>query len=132
MTSEATWEEIVVLGCEGGQIEITGTRTDTGWVFDGVSYSLNLDEDNEEVVDVGGVRGRTNLEQVLPRRWFQLYPIWVHDEFVDWFRQRFEAESKALLQRGWEVFHESAWNSMLNSEQYREDIRENRRWLNER
>jgi len=86
MSAESTWEEIVVLGCEGGQIEITGTRTATGWVFDGVSYSLNLDEDNEEVVDVGGVRGQSNLEQVLPRKWFRLYPIWVHDEFVDWFR----------------------------------------------
>lgn len=119
---------VIHLIAEGASIAIHGHREPDGtWRFIGTSTHLDIQEDGNDAVRVGGIPWFTDLSQVLPDSlWIKCIPRFVHPELRGWFRDRYEA-AKATLpdvhsgDEHDEIFamlresHLRRWDAMLNS-----------------
>lgn len=88
--------EVVLLGTEGSGVQVYGTHVDNRWVFDAYRLNLDLDQDLDEIVRVGGVRGVTTLDRLIPRFWPAMTPFAVHQDLRPWFAQRYEQAFNSL------------------------------------
>ena len=127
MRKQNDWEEVVALGSEGGEIVILGRLFTNEWVFAGRSYSLSLDEAGDEVIEVGESHAIRSLEEALPRKWPLLFPLWVHDDFVVWFRERLEFAVAGLSSYHRERHNSERWHELLSDSTSREYARMQRR-----
>lgn len=85
-----SWKVILYLGAMGGNIRIFGKRSSDGsWIFHTTSNELTLvcDLVKDDTLNglayqvTGAVEGWDNALKLLPRRWQNLYPKYVHPEF---------------------------------------------------
>lgn len=84
-----TWEEIIVLGGEGGRVSLLGSKnTDNTWVFiketNETAISDILDDEDLSSYVHQKSQGVIDWEQaisLLGRSWMRLRPLFVHPEF---------------------------------------------------
>ena len=84
------------IGVEGGGEDLFGRRDGDAWSFWKEGSSWGLDDDGEEVVTKWATEPVSDLAALLPEHWPMYYPLAIHPEFLDWFRDRYEASRAAL------------------------------------
>ena len=98
-TSEGSRMDRVIvadLGVEGGGATIFGHIIGDRWVFRQGGSSIALDADDNEGWRTWESDSAADLSAVVPTNWPLMYPIKVHPEFVDWFRDHYEAARASL------------------------------------
>jgi hypothetical protein len=87
---------LIRLLAEGGSLEVFGhKKRDGSWSFRSRITNLDFDEEGNEIGTVGGVPRCSDLSEVITGPWYILFPLRVHPELVDWFRQRYDAAMAA-------------------------------------
>lgn len=88
---------VVRLLTEGGAIEVFGRKLPDGsWSFIGRGTCLEIEDDGNDAMVVGGIPRFTDLATALPPHWGFFTPSLVHPELRGWFRDRFDAAIAAL------------------------------------
>ena len=87
---------IAEMGVEGGGITIFGRKSEGVWSFWTEGTSMDLDENDDEVWRSWSSEPVSSLDLVLPKDWLMFYPLKIHPEFVDWFREAYEKARASL------------------------------------
>jgi len=110
---------VIRLLAEGGAIEVFGRQEPDGaWSFVTVGMHIDIGDDGNDSVRVGGVPRTTDLAECLPAPWILFSPIKVHPELRKWFRQRYDAAVAALPAGGRELhdsFRHHKWQALFAS-----------------
>lgn len=104
------WEEIIVLGGEGGTVSLLGKRTlDDTWIFVKETNESALADflDDEDLLNLVHQRSPevTDWEQataLLGRTWMKLRPLVVHPEFKQLIWREVSSQSEYDLLSDWE------------------------------
>ena len=89
---------IADLGVEGGGITIYGRQTDGVWSFWTEGTSMDLDENDDEVWRFFSSEPVSSLDRVLPENWHRFYPVEIHPDFLDWFREAYKKARTSMPQ----------------------------------
>ena len=93
----SSWTDRVRLLAEGGDIEVIGHQEPDGsWTFVGRVSNLDIDDDRNDRVTVGGFPRLTDRAEALPPQWVTLTPILVHPDPRDWFREQYASAGATL------------------------------------
>lgn len=111
---------VVRLLAEGGCIQIHGHKEPNGtWRFIGYAGTMDIEEDGNDSVRVGGVPWCSALSQALPDDlWIRFIPMHVHPELRGWFRDHYEAALAKMSPARRERHHEYRhwkWQEMFDS-----------------
>jgi hypothetical protein len=114
--SRNTWEEIIVLGAEGGRVSLLGTKTlDDKWIFVKETNESALADffDDDDLSNLVHQRSSevTDWEQaieLLGRSWFKMPILFIHPEFK-------ERVQEAISPRTG-VEYLSHWNKLYNAD----------------
>ena len=87
---------VAELGMEGGGCSIYGRQAEGSWSFWREGSSLDLDEDDEEVVRSWTSEPVPDLGLAVPKEWPLYHVLNIHPEFVAWFRDNYEAAKDSL------------------------------------
>jgi hypothetical protein len=89
---------VVRLLAEGACLQIHGHKEPDGsWRFIGTAMNLDILDDGNDAVRVGGIPWCRELSEALPETaWIKFQPMLIHPELRGWFRDRYEA-AKATL-----------------------------------
>lgn len=88
---------VIRLAAEGGALEVFGRKEPDGsWSFIGRGTNLEIDDDGNDRVTVGGIPRCRDLSEIVPSQWIIFVPFKVHPELREWFRQRYAAAVAAL------------------------------------
>lgn len=93
MSGRVTVADLVL---EGGGATVLGTRVDGRWSFWHEGSSIALDENDDEEWRAWASDQSADLAAVVPGIWPLMYPVAVHQEFVGWFRDHYEAARAGL------------------------------------
>jgi len=91
--------EILSLGLEGGGCEIMGRRGPEGWTFWQTGTSIDIDLDDNEVWRSFETEPVPTLAEALPAEWWLMYPLNVHEDFVEQVRGEYERTEPLRLKR---------------------------------
>ena len=88
---DLTWQKILVVGCEGGSIELLGLKRNDGWIFkmatDESSLSVIFNEEDlpGELTSESGIVSKWEeaLKLIDSYQWASMYPVEGHPEFAD-------------------------------------------------
>jgi hypothetical protein len=110
---------VIRLCVEGGAIEIYGRKEPDGsWTFIGCGTNLEIEDDGNDRVTVGGIPTAKTLDDALPSDWVIFNPTLVHPELREWFRNRYEQAVASLpdyrreLHMEWRHRH---WKALFDS-----------------
>lgn len=110
---------VVRLLAEGAAVEAFGRKDADGkWSFVGRGTSLEISDDGDETVTVGGVRRCSDLLEVLPPPWIKFIPMKVHPELREWFRQHYQSALGSLTEyeRGRHLeYRHYKWQALFES-----------------
>jgi len=110
---------VIRLIAEGASIAIHGHREPDGtWHFIGASAHLDIQEDGNDAVRVGGIPWFTDLSQALPDSlWIKSIPRFVHPDLRGWFRGRYEKVMAAIHPYDLEMYGSrlGRWRAMFDS-----------------
>jgi hypothetical protein len=104
------WEEIIVLGGEGGRVSILGSKTtDDTWIFtketNESALADILDDEDLSAYVLQKSQEVTDWEQaisLLGRSWIRLQPLFVHPEFKQRIWRDVSSHVEANQLRYWE------------------------------
>jgi hypothetical protein len=111
---------VVRLLAEGGAIEVFGRQeADGSWSFLNRMANLDIADDGNDSVRVGGIRRCQDLSEALPDSyWIRFIPMYVHPELREWFRSHYDAAVATLPEYRRESHHEfrhPRWQAMFQS-----------------
>ena len=110
---------VVRLMVEGGTIEIFGHREPDGsWTFIGRGFNLEIDDEGNDSVAVGGIPSFKDLAEGLPSQWIIFSPFLVHPDLREWFRDRYAAAVAALPEYQRKMhneFRDHRWQALFES-----------------
>lgn len=111
---------VIRLLAEGAGVEIFGHKEPDGsWRFIGRGTNIEIEDDGNDSVSVGGIPWCTDLSAVLDDGfWIRCYPFHVHPELRGWFRERYEAVVASLPAYQREMHGESRhrkWQALFES-----------------
>lgn len=89
---------VIRIVAEGSCVEIFGHKEPDGsWRFISRCSNVEIEDDGNDSVSVGGIPWCMDLSEALPDRfWIRCYPSQVHPELRGWFRDRYEAAVASL------------------------------------
>ena len=89
---------VIRLLAEGAAIELHGHKEPDGtWRFIGWSGNMDIEDDGNDSVRVGGIKWCKDLSKALPHAvWIKFIPMHVHPELREWFRAHY-ADAVATL-----------------------------------
>lgn len=111
---------VIRLLAEGASLEIFGRQQNDGsWRFRGLTTSLEIGDDGDDTVQVGGIPWYTELAAALPDAlWIRCIPMQVHPALRGWFRDRYAA-AVASLPASRRTMHAASrhgkWQAMFES-----------------
>ena len=111
---------VVRLLAEGGAIEVFGRQeADGSWSFLTRMSNLDIADDGNDSVRVGGIRRCHDLSEALPDSyWIRFIPMYVHPELRGWFRSHYDAAVATLPEYQRESHYEfrhHRWQAMFQS-----------------
>jgi hypothetical protein len=91
-------EKVLVadIGLEGGGATIYGIQKDGIWSFWTEGTSMDLDENDDEVWRSWSSEPVGSLDLVVPNDWHRFYPVEIHPDFLEWFREAYE-KARAMM-----------------------------------
>jgi len=87
---------IADIGVEGGGVKIFGKKSESVWSFWTEDTSMDLDENDDEVWRSWSSEPVGSLDLVLPNEWHRFYPVEIHPDFLEWFREAYEKARSTL------------------------------------
>ncbi len=87
---------IADIGVEGGGVKILGKKLESIWSFWTEGTSMDMDENDDEVWRSWSSEPVSNLDLVLPDEWHRFYPVEIHPDFLEWFREAYEKARDTL------------------------------------
>jgi 16S rRNA (cytosine1402-N4)-methyltransferase len=87
---------IADIGVEGGGTTIYGRHSEGVWSFWTEGTSMDLDENDDEVWRSWSSEPVSSLDLVLPDEWHRFYPVKIHPDFLEWFREAYEKARSTL------------------------------------
>jgi hypothetical protein len=111
---------VIRLLAEGAGIQLCGRKEPDGtWSFIGSAATMDIADDGNDSVRVGGMRRCTALSEALPDSyWIRFIPMHVHPELREWFRSRYAAVVATLPEYQREMHYERRhhkWQAMFES-----------------
>jgi hypothetical protein len=111
---------VIRLLAEGAGIQVFGRKDPDGtWSFIGYAATMEIEDDGDDSVRVGGIPRCKNLSETLPDSyWIRFIPMYVHPELREWFRSRYDAAVATLPQhrREWhDTRRHHKWQAMFES-----------------
>ncbi|MUG86894.1 hypothetical protein GNP92_11135 [Paenibacillus timonensis] len=106
-----TWEDILILGGEGGSVTLLGLRGQgETWIFrkktnEGALADILDGEDLSELVQYRSmiVTNWVDALSLLGRSWMKLRPLYVHPQFKGLVWNEVRSEIKLRTRRDWEM-----------------------------
>ena len=86
------------IGLEGGGTTIYGRQQDGIWSFWQEGSSMGLDDDDNEFCSSWKSQPVQDLSLALPHDWPMFYPSKINTEFLDWFRNNYDAACSQLTE----------------------------------
>lgn len=111
---------VIRLLAEGAAIEVFGRKEPDGsWSFIGSTGTMDIEDDGNDSVRVGGIPRCTDLAEALPAAsWIRFIPMHVHPELREWFRSHYDT-AVASLPEGARAMHyerrHRKWQAMFES-----------------
>ncbi len=89
---------VVELGVEGGGATVSGSKLGETWSFWQEGTSIWLDEDDGESWQPWTSDPVPDLLQALPEKWWLMYPISIHSDFLSWFREQYDIQCRTTAE----------------------------------
>lgn len=111
---------VIRLLAEGATIQLFGRKEPDGtWSFIGYTGNIDIEDDGNDSVRVGGIRRCKDLSAALPESlWIRFIPRYVHADLREWFRSHYDAAVAALPEHQRKWHYESRhrrWKAMFDS-----------------
>lgn len=111
---------LIRLLAEGAGIELFGRKEPDGsWSFIGSAANMDIEDDGNDSVRVGGIPRCKDLSEALPESlWIRFIPTYVHPELRAWFRSRYAAAVAALPEYQREMhygYRHLKWQALFDS-----------------
>lgn len=111
---------VIRLLAEGAGIQLFGRKEPDGtWSFIGYAATMDIEDDGNDSVRVGGIRRCADLSEALPDSyWIRFIPMLVHPELRESLRARYDAAVASLSDQEREMHfarRHGKWKVMFES-----------------
>jgi len=111
---------VIRLLAGGAGIQLFGRQEPDGtWSFIGSAGTMDIEDDGNDSVRVGGVPRCKDLSEALPESyWSRFIPMHIHPDLRDWFRTHYDAAVASLPAYQREMhyqFHHRKWQALFDS-----------------